>query len=188
MTMLLSSIQPINVEPYFDLELFMITSQETRIHGETMSRITEKWDAWLPYAHAYKILLQDVAYLLVYLEDYIEEEIDAMWADSPSEAFMFNALAQVMCMGMVHSVLPEVENAGCAPSPEITEALRLLLLDVGVSYSLSGKAGVSSRRYSVLTYFTFKGSCGVCVLQEDCPKNIHCRKSPHIIELFASEE
>ena len=50
--------------------------------------------------------------------------MDKAWESSPSNAFLYNALAQTMCMAAVHAVIPEVQDAGCAPAPKPTAALR----------------------------------------------------------------
>ncbi len=163
------TITELAAEPYFDLELLMSTSQESRIGGDMMDRISAAWDRWLPHTHARQIEGRGVSYLLVWLDETVEDEVDDAWEDTPSEAFMFNALAQVMCMGMVHALVPEVEDAGCAPAPRPTETLARALDEAGVPYTGAGEPGLS-RRYAVVTHFPFKGGCEICTLQANCPK------------------
>ena len=95
--------------------------------------------------------------------------MDDKWEEAPSEAFMYNALAQVMCMGIVHSLLPEVEEAGCAPAPHPTDALADALEAEGVPYATVGEPGLS-RRFAVVTHYPFRGGCEICMLQKECPK------------------
>ena len=159
----------IPVEPYFDLELLMSTSQETRIGGEMMDKLSDAWDRWLPHAQARQIEVENGTYLLVWLGEAVEDEVDDKWEETPSEAFLFNALAQVMCMGIVHSLLPQVEEAGCAPAPHPVDALADALEAEGVPYATVGEPGLS-RRFAVVTHYPFKGGCEICTLRKQCPK------------------
>ena len=163
------SVEKLTVDPVFDLELLMNISQETRIGGDTMNALSDAWDDWVAFAHADKITIGDDSFLLAWLGEEVEDFVDSKWEESPSEAFMFNALAQVMCMGIVHSLLPEVEEVGCAASPEITDDLVDALESIGVSYLTIGEPGLT-RKYAVVTYFPFKGGCNVCSMQKQCPK------------------
>lgn len=162
--------QDVAIEPYFDLELLMSTSQETRIGGELMEKLSDAWDRWLPMAKARHIQSGQESYLLAWLEEGVENDIDEAWEQSPSEAFMFNALAQVMCMGIVHSLIPQVEDAGCAPAPRPTDTLIEALEAENVPYLTPGEPGLV-RRYAVVTHYPFKGGCEICVLQHQCPKS-----------------
>ena len=95
--------------------------------------------------------------------------MDKAWEGSPSNAFLYNALAQTMCMAAVHAVIPEVQDAGCAPAPKPTAPLREALEAEGIPYS-NDKDPILSRRYAVVTHYPFKGGCEICVLQSNCPK------------------
>ncbi len=163
------TVTPLDIAPYFDLELLMSTSQESRIGGDMMDRLSDAWDRWAPHAHALKIEAKGVSYLLAWLGEEVENDVDDAWEDTPSEAFLFNALAQVMCMGLVHAAVPEVEEVGCAPAPRPTETLEKALAGAGVPYSAPGETALS-RRYGVVTHYPFKGGCEICTLQAHCPK------------------
>lgn len=163
------TVTDLEVAPYFDLELLLSASQETRIGGEMMDMLSDAWDAWLPHARARRIDTPDGSYLLAWLGEQVEEDVDDKWEETPSDAFMFNALAQVMCMGIVHSLLPEVESVGCAPAPRPNAALTKALEEEGVPYVIEDEPGLS-RRYAVVTHFPFKGGCEICALQKQCPK------------------
>ncbi len=162
-------VHKLEVAPDFDLELLMSVSQETRIGSDAMAVLADAWDAWLPKAKARKIETSSGSYLLAWLEEDVENDVDDKWEERPSEAFLFNALAQVMCMGIVHALLPEVEEAGCAPAPKPTPELAEALLAEGVPYVMEGEPGLS-RRFAVVTPYPFKGGCETCVLRNGCPK------------------
>ncbi len=163
------TLTPLEAEPAFDLELFMATSQETRINSETMERISGFWEQWRPHTRAVKIAAEDRTYLLAWLESQVEEAVDDTWEDAPSEAFFINALAQIMVMGLVHSLVPEAEDMGCAPAPRPTPILAAALAKAGVPYTEPNQPSLS-RRYAVLTYFPLKGGCELCALVGGCPK------------------
>lgn len=163
------SVTDLEVAPYFDLELLMATSQETRIGGEVMDELADTWDRWLPHARARHIKTASGGYLLAWLGETIEDDVDDQWEEAPSKAFLFNALAQVMCMGIVHSLLPEVENVGCAPAPSPSDELAEALEQEGVPYLHIGEPGLS-RRFAVVTYYPFRGGCELCALRSSCPK------------------
>lgn len=163
------TIEEMESAPAFDLELLLGVSQESRIDGAMMDQLAEAWDSWLPHAHVRRIKTADMGYLLAWLDEAVEDDVDAKWEEAPSEAFMFNALAQVMCMGLVHELLPEVEDAGCAPAPKPTDALADALEEMGVPYLVMGEPGLA-RRFAVVTHYPFRGGCEICLLQKDCPK------------------
>ncbi len=167
----MSSYSADNLEanPVFDLELLMSTSQETRIGGDMMDKLSDTWDDWVKFAFAKKITIGNDSYLLAWLGEEIEEQVDDKWEEAPSEAFLYNSLAQVMCMGIVHNILPEVELEGCAAAPHCTDAIADALEAEGVPYLNVGTPGLA-RRYAVLTYYPFKGGCEACSLQKECPK------------------
>ena len=122
---------------------------------------------WLPALQARK-LDGGREYLLIWLDSTVEKEVDAAWSASPSEGFRLNALAQAMCMAAVRELLPEIEDAGCAPAPKPTQALKQALAAEGVPYA--GRGPALERRYALLTPFPFKGGCEICCLRQECPK------------------
>lgn len=165
------TIEHLEPAPYFDLELLMSTSQESRIDGAMMQALSDAWDRWLPHARVAHIKKEKGGgYLVAWLGENVEDEVDAKWDEAPSEAFMYNSLAQVMCMGLVHSLLPEVEEAGCAPAPKPTDLLADALDELDVPYAVMGEPGLT-RRFGVATYYPFRGGCELCVLQKDCPRS-----------------
>jgi len=161
------SAEALEIQPYFDLELFMSVSGETRLGGALAERLMPLWEEWLSKAHALRVTTAGGEYLAVWLDEQVEEHVDTAWEHSPSDAFYHNALAQVLCMSAVHGILPEIEEAGCAPSPQAGEDLRAALSAEGLPYS---SAGTPARRYAVVTPYPFQGGCELCSLQHACPK------------------
>lgn len=156
------------VTPYFDLELIMGISQEKRLGGAVLERMVRLWEMWLPECRARLINMGKIKYLSVWLGEPVEKAVDKAWAESPSQAYLDNTLAQALCMGAVYSLLPEIEDAGCAPAPRPTDNLRAALEAEGLPYK--GDGPTLSRRYAVVTHYPFKGACEICHLQNQCPK------------------
>ena len=161
-------VEKLECTPWFDMELLLSLSQETRLGGELMDKCMKLWETWSKNMTVSKITTGKRQYLLTQLDDSVENTIDEAWTNRPSEGHLLNALAQTLCMCVAHELLPEVEDAGCAPAPKPTDELREALKGVGVPYI--GDGPMLSKRYAVLTYFPFKGGCEICTLLHDCPK------------------
>ncbi len=160
--------EKLEVVPYFDIELIMRNSQETRMGGQILERCATLWEDWTKKLQVHTVDTGKIKYLVVWLPEDVEESIDTAWAESPSQAYLDNSLAQTLCMSTVHGLLPEVEDAGCAPAPRPTDALRAALADLGMPYKEDGPS--LERRFAVVTHFPFKGGCEICYLQSNCPK------------------
>lgn len=165
------STETLEVTPCLDMELLLENSQETRVDGAVMDRLADCWGKWMPHLHARKIEIGKDSYLTVWLDEEVEESVDEIWDDAPSEAFLFNSLAQTMCMCAVYALVPEVGEAGCAPAPKPTLDLKTALEKEGLRDPDEENAGLSlQRRYAVATYYPFRGGCDICDLMEQCPK------------------
>ncbi len=156
------------LSPRFDMETFLAVSCESRLDGPTMQRLMDRWEAWqnCDYARARVIELDGAQYALAWLDEAVEREADAAWKESPSAGFLLNALAEMLVGELIAELAPEVAEFGCAPLPEVSEALRAALTAEGVPW---GGAALG-RRYAVLTGLPFAGGCEVCRLEPDCPK------------------
>ena len=113
-----------SITPYFDMEGFMTLSQETRLGGAVLERLVKLWGEWMKELRVVEVTTGKISYLVVWLPESIEQAVDATWEKSPSEGWQDNNLAQFLCMAAVQQLLPQVEDAGCAPAPRPTEALR----------------------------------------------------------------
>lgn len=165
------TIETLEVTPYLDMELLLENSQETRVDGPLMDKLADYWGRWMPRLSARRIAAGQDSYLVVWLDEAVEEEVDEVWDDAPSEAFLFNSLAQTMCMCAVHTLLPEVGEAGCAPAPRPTLDLKSALEDEGLRDPDEENFELALlRRYAVATYYPFRGGCDICHLKDTCPK------------------
>lgn len=164
-----NGMEKLDITPWFDMELFLSLSQETRMDGDMMNRCMGLWKEWSKSLHACRLSAGERQYLLVWLDDVVEDELDAAWDNAPADGFFLNTLAQTLCMSTVHDVLPEVQDAGCAPAPKVTPELAEALRNAGVPYQNAGPT--LSRRFAVVTPYPFGGGCEVCTLKDDCPKH-----------------
>ena len=160
--------QALDMSPRFEMEAFMRLSNEFRLSGEIMQKLMHCWESWVNASHAMSITAGDKSYALIWLNESIEAEVDAAWAESPSEGFRLNTLAQLLCMELLREAVPETEELGCAPAPPRSAELEEALASLGMPCR-PGEAGLG-RRYAVLTRRPFAGGCDVCALAEDCPR------------------
>lgn len=152
----------------FDLELFLLASQERRIGGAVMEKMAATWQEWTRHCTAARLHADGRSYLLVWLDESVEQAVDNAWKISPSGGFQLNALAQTLCMATVRALVPEIAEAGCAPAPKPGGGLKKALAAAGAPYVANGPT--LSRRYAVLTPMPFKGGCEICAMRADCPK------------------
>jgi hypothetical protein len=173
--------------PVFDMEMLLGLLQETRMDGGVMAKLADTWERWLSWLHALVLDTGKSRYLAIWLEETVEKEVDETFAASPTEGFRLNALAQALCMGAVCQALPEVEDAGCAPSPEPDETLRAALTGEGIPF-LHPAGPPLCRRFSVLTHYPFRGACDVCFLEAGCPRAGGREASFHSVVLPGMED
>ncbi|MDR1243234.1 MAG: hypothetical protein LBM00_10720 [Deltaproteobacteria bacterium] len=166
-------VETLKVIPCLDLELLLVNSEKTSLKGNVVDRLVKKWAAWIPLLYVRRLLPEDQPYLAVWLDAQVEDEVDKSFAASPSEGFLLNSLAQTLCMSAVHDLLPFVAETGCAPLPELTPALAELLEQQGLYRPGPAKPGEKpflrlSRRYAVVTRYSFGLRCPDCALGEEC--------------------
>ncbi len=179
------SKENIDIEPSFDFFSLLELLEEKRLGGEVLDELGDAWDRWLDKLHVYRLKVGKIGYLVTWLDESVEEEIDTKWSESPEDSFRFNCLAQNLIMTAVQTVLPEVLDAGCAPAPKPTDSLIDALEDMQIPYNDDVTA--LTRRFATLTHFPFRGACEICYLQENCPKAQANAQSFHSVELKGYE-
>ena len=70
------SVEKLECTPEFDMMGFMELSQETRVDGKVMSKMTSLWDEWLKKLSVYKVVCGKISYLLVWLPEEVETYVD----------------------------------------------------------------------------------------------------------------
>ena len=139
----------LQVRPIFDFELLLGLLSETRLGGSVLEEMANTWERWLPKLHAIKIET-------------------GKGAKSAEYGYRMSALAQTMIQCAVYQLLPEVEEAGCAPAPQPTALLCDALAAEGLDYQEDTHSILP--KYSVLTPYPFRGACDICYLRKECPK------------------
>ncbi|MDR1856476.1 MAG: hypothetical protein LBR22_04880 [Desulfovibrio sp.] len=156
------------VAPYFEIEPFMVMSQETRLGGASLERLANLWEAWVPLLRVCEVKTGDASHLAVWLPESVEADVDGTWVQSPSEGWLHNNLARYLCMSAIQELLPEVEEGGCAPAPDPTPELREALAAQGLPYKTN--ADTLALRYAMVTNYPYRGGCEICHLLPQCPK------------------
>ncbi len=162
------NIEKLSVSPNFDFELVMGLMQETRLGGQVLEEMVATFERWMPHLNALLLRAGGKKYVAVWLDEKVEEEVDAVFAESSEKGFRMNCVGQAMIMNAVYQLIPEVEDAGCAPAPKPSDDLARVLESAGIPY-LEARTGLV-RRFSTLTGYPFRGACDVCWLRPDCPK------------------
>lgn len=157
------------IRPYFDMEGFMTLSQESRLGGATLERLCKLWEEWMPQLKVCEIKTAKISYLAVWLPESVEQQVDAAWEKSPSDGWQDNNLAQYMCMAAVQEVLPQVEDAGCAPAPRPTEALREALSGLGLEYRED--APTLNRRFALVTIIPSRAAARSAICSPTAPRD-----------------
>ncbi len=161
------AIEPLEMAPTLHMEDFMQLAQTNRLDSQTAAELTRRLDVWADKLHGRRIDAGGVEALLVWLDETVEQEIDACWSSAPSHAFMLGALAQAVLMAAVRQYVPEASAGGCAPVPAPNRALEKALEEAGVAWTHEHSL---ARQYAMLTHMPYIGGCEVCHLQPRCPK------------------
>ncbi len=171
----------LSIQPYFDMEAIMALLQETRLGGQVLEDMVNTFERLSKELNTIIIKTQQSDYLVVWLNEKVEQEADKIFAEDPEKGFRFNCVGQALIMNAVYQIMPEVEQAGCAPCPEPNEDIKQALEVEKIPY-LHGEPTLS-RRFSVLTTLPFRGACEICYLREACPKANGQSDSFHSVEL-----
>lgn len=166
-------LTPVEAHPEFDLYYYLEVSGDNRLEQETLSRLEEAWNRWTAHVQAFELKggeggKKAKSYWLAFLDKPVEEEVDKVWNDSPTDGLALQNLAVVMVMSAAASAVPELAEGGCAPLPEPTIDLVQALKQAGLNFS---DEGTVNRKYAVLTPKPYQGGCDICYLQEKCPKS-----------------
>ena len=170
MTDLAFDIKELPPEPEFDLWLYAEIAGETRFSDDLMRSLEEAWNRWRDHLKAVVLTRKQGqgSYLVVWLEEPVETEIDALWEKSPSDGLSMHNLAVTMVMGAARTAIPELELNKCAPMPKPTGSIQDAFEALGMEWNADATV---NRKYAVFTNMPYKGGCEVCFLEEDCPSS-----------------
>lgn len=171
----------LSITPRFDIEAVMDLLQEKRLGGQILEDLVKTFERWSKHLTCKKIQFEKNTYVVVWLDENVEKEIDEKWKNAPETSFRLNCIGQNLIMNTIYQILPEVESAGCAPCPAPNDDLAEALEAENIPYKEGEPTLI--RRFSVLTTTPFQGSCEICYLKESCPKANAQGDSFHSVEL-----
>lgn len=161
------TIESLPAEPYFELENFLNLSGEAKIDGKTFEKLQKLWDEWTPLLSVRNLKQGKNSWLAVWLPEEVENKVDKAWEESASKGWLTHNLAQFICMSAINDLIPLTLEGACAPYPKTTPECVGALAKEGL---MPPDGAAPIRRYSVFTYYPFKGGCEICALRERCPK------------------
>ena len=173
--------EKLDIHPSFDMEAIMALMEEKRLGGQVLEGMVNTFERWLKELNCISLKTGKGEYLAIWLNESVEDEVDKVWKEDPEMGFRLNCVGQGLIMNAVYQVMPEVENAGCAPCPTPNDEIEEALKAEKIPYK-EGEPTLS-RRFSVLTSMPFRGACDICYLQESCPKANGQSDSFHSVEL-----
>ncbi|MFW5836684.1 MAG: hypothetical protein ACOCVM_01650 [Desulfovibrionaceae bacterium] len=168
-------IKDVRPTPEFDLQQFMNIYGENRVQQELMDKILAKWPEWTGRVVA-RVVVDAVkpkprGTLLLYLDKQVEDEVDAVWTESPSEGMALHSLAVALVMSAAASVVQELGDGQCAPVPKPNAAMRGLMQELELDWN--PEEGTVNRKYALLTPAPYRGGCEICFLSGKCPKALY---------------
>ena len=162
-------ISELAIQPEFDFSTFLFLAQIDEIGPQEMLSVLATWENWSPHLKVYQ-LGDRKGHVVVYLEAAVEDQVDGIWKQSPSEGFKHEAIAQTMIMGTLKALMPELGEKECAPVPEPTKPLRRTLDKLGLDMQ---ESGALNRKYATITPYPHRYGCERCHLKDSCIKNMN---------------
>ncbi|MDD4731316.1 MAG: hypothetical protein PHX58_05230 [Desulfovibrio sp.] len=164
------TIEPVDVNPEFDIWLYSEISQETRLEQDLVEELAPRWERWKKHLNAKKLVNTKGgnAYLLLWLTKDVDSEVEGIWQDSPSLGMSFHNLAITMVMTAARHLIPELDEGQCAPLPKPGPAVQDAFDSLGLHWNAEGTL---DHQYAVYTHMPYKGGCAICFLSDSCPNS-----------------
>ncbi len=161
--------EKLDITPGFDMLHYMEIAGLPRLEQEQAALLAAQAEDWAGALRAYRFDLgRRKGFALLYLDESVENDVEAAWQRSPSEGFSLHNLAIALVMGAAGQVVPEVADGGCAPLPRPDRDMLRQFKTLGLEWS---PAGTVNRQYAVFTPMPYIGGCTVCMLRDSCPKS-----------------
>lgn len=164
------TLKELTPEPEFDMWFYAELSGETRLDHELVEEFGKYWSKWLTHLRSYHLESDDgkTGFLLIYLDKDVDDDVDAIWDDSPAYGLSFHNLAICMVMTAARSLVPEVNEKGCAPLPRAGEGVKKAMQAQGIEWN---EQNTINRKYAVFTPYPYSGGCEVCSMSASCPNS-----------------
>ncbi|XPV75245.1 MAG: hypothetical protein ACNI27_11440 [Desulfovibrio sp.] len=163
-------VDKIKSDPEFDIWYYSEVSGEKRISQKLLDQFEVYWDKWSKHINSYSMkgTSGNESYLLIYLDQEAEKDVDEIWADDPSLGLSFHNLAITMVMTAAQGQIKELTQNKCAPLPAPGMAVQEAFDTLGLVWK---EDGTINRRFAVFTNSPYTGGCEICFLEENCPKS-----------------
>lgn len=161
------TISPLSSPQAFDLAAFGELSRAGELPAADTAWLAGLWESFDARLHAHRVVNTTRSWLLAWLDESVEQEVERLWAESPRRGYLAHCLALSRLMALAADQAPEVAAFGCAPAPEPSPEIAQAAADLGLSITPDHAL---SRRYAVLTPAPFAGGCEICFLRENCPR------------------
>ncbi|MBU1002168.1 MAG: hypothetical protein KKE73_06560 [Proteobacteria bacterium] len=161
-------IAHISIRPEFDVNRFTATSHTGELSDKTLDSLRDLWETLTDSLQTQRIDNGCGSWLLIWLGEHVEQQVEKRWETSPLQGFLEHALAVDCVMAAAATLVPEIAQHGCAPVPEPSEAVRQAAQELGLNWP---ERHTLNRRYALLTRFPWQGGCSTCHLEDNCPKH-----------------
>lgn len=165
------SLDKIQTQPEFDLEYYMEISGLMRIEQPLAELLEKYWTKWEGQIKAYRMdptrKDADDGFLLVYLDEDTEAEVQKAFEENAQHGFAFHHLAITLVLSAAQSVMPELIG-GCMPMPTPSREARKKFKKLGLEWN---ENSTMNRTYVVFTAYPYKGGCETCHSCDTCPSS-----------------
>ena len=166
-----SSLDAIQIAPEFDIEYYMEISGLMRVEKDLLELLDHYWAKWEKDVKAYRMEPTKEGagdgFLLVYLDQDVEDEVQKAFETAPQHGFAFHNLAITLTLSAAQSVMPELIGA-CMPMPTPSREAKKKFKKLGLEWTEDGKM---NRNYMVYTAYPYQGGCETCHSCETCPSS-----------------
>jgi hypothetical protein len=164
-----TKVEKKEAKPDFDIFYYMEVNQTKRIAQDMLERLEDFWAKWRDKVYAYKLTPSfakgDEGYLLVFLDEEVEKDVDALVDSGEVDPDSFHNLAITLVMSAAASIMPEIAEKGCAPLPKPAAEIQDAAEELGFVWIDDGS---SNRRYAVFTHHPYVGGCDACSQSDSC--------------------
>lgn len=162
-------IEKLEAKPEFDIFYYMEINQTKRMDQGMLERLEEYWAKWSKKINAYKLTpsfaKEDEGYLLIFLDEDVEKDVDALVDAGEADPDSFHNLAITLVMSSAASIMPEISEQGCAPLPKPAVEIQDKAEELGFVWLGEGE---SNRRYALFTHHPYVGGCSSCTQSDTC--------------------
>ncbi|MEW5773659.1 MAG: hypothetical protein AB1916_09060 [Thermodesulfobacteriota bacterium] len=161
------TISPLPSPQAFDLPAFCELSRAGDLPAAEADWLAGLWESFGKRLSAHRVVNSTRSWLLAWLDESVETEVERLWGESPRRGYLAHCLALSRLMALAADLVPEVAACGCAPVPEPSPEVEQAAADLGLAIT---PEHTLSRRYALLTPAPYAGGCEICFLRHDCPR------------------